>query len=105
MFVGKGNPLFDFIVGLNESNMLTEVKSFLQFENTLLQTAFSAILPTGQRHETLFRRCYGVKKKSSVIGRLGLISLGPNYRLLCKAGFLLGDLLSSKLLVDPLLCN
>jgi len=31
MFVGKGNPLFDFIVGLNESNMLTEVKSFLQF--------------------------------------------------------------------------
>ena len=25
LFVGKGNPLFDFIVGLNESNMLTEV--------------------------------------------------------------------------------
>jgi len=89
MFVGKGNPLFDFIVGLNESNMLTEVKknslkecvfvnSALNIqchvvENTLLQTAFSAILPTGQRHETLFRRCYGVKKKSSVIGRLGLI--------------------------------
>merc|ERR1712048_576274 len=24
MFVGKGNPLYDFILGLHESNMLTE---------------------------------------------------------------------------------
>lgn len=45
MFVGKGNSLYDFLLGLNESGMLKEVCHYIQLitkypEQLYITTAF-----------------------------------------------------------------